>query len=128
MALEPADSQDPGHSIKEIKAIEGRVDHRCLNEVEGVENSASENLARWLWNALLPVLPARSKIVVRETSTSVCIYMGESQNQGISEQVEVLNGHGRVPSGRRAARRNARSNPRVDFSIRSNGIVSERRM
>jgi 6-pyruvoyltetrahydropterin/6-carboxytetrahydropterin synthase len=63
-----------------FKAIEDRIDHRCLNEVEGLENPTSENLARWIWNALLPVLPSLSKIVVRETCTSGCIYTGESEN------------------------------------------------
>jgi 6-pyruvoyltetrahydropterin/6-carboxytetrahydropterin synthase len=60
-----------------FKAIEDRIDHRCLNEVEGLENPTSENLARWLWQALLPELPLLSKIVVRETCTSGCIYAGE---------------------------------------------------
>ena len=63
-----------------FKSIEGRIDHRCLNEVEGLENPTSENLARWIWNALLPELPSLSKIVVRETCTSGCIYTGELGN------------------------------------------------
>ncbi|MGB8259476.1 MAG: 6-carboxytetrahydropterin synthase QueD [Terracidiphilus sp.] len=53
-----------------------RIDHRCLNEVAGLENPTSENLARWLWDELKPVLPALSRIVVRETCTSGCIYTG----------------------------------------------------
>ena len=63
-----------------FKAIEDRIDHRCLNEVEGLENPTSENLARWLWKRLQPALPALSKIVVRETCTSGCIYTGELEN------------------------------------------------
>lgn len=61
------------------KAIEDQIDHRCLNEVEGLENPTSENLARWLWKRLKPALPALSRIVVRETCTSGCIYAGELQ-------------------------------------------------
>jgi 6-pyruvoyltetrahydropterin/6-carboxytetrahydropterin synthase len=65
----------------EIKAafalVEGEIDHRCLNEVEGLENPTSENLARWLWKRLLPCLPLLSKIVVQETCTSGCVYSGE---------------------------------------------------
>jgi len=57
--------------------IEDRIDHRCLNEVEGLENPTSEHLARWIWRELLPALPALSKVVVRETCTSGCIYPGE---------------------------------------------------
>ena len=65
----------------EIKAvfapIEERIDHRCLNEVAGLENPTSENLARWIWAELKPALPLLSKVVVRETCTSGCVYSGE---------------------------------------------------
>ena len=64
----------------EIKAafqpVEDRIDHRCLNDVEGLENPTSENLARWLWVQLQPALPLLSRIVVRETCTSGCVYTG----------------------------------------------------
>jgi 6-pyruvoyltetrahydropterin/6-carboxytetrahydropterin synthase len=64
-----------------FKAIEDRIDHRCLNEVEGLENPTSENLARWLWKALLPLLPSLSKIVIRETCISGCIYTGVPESK-----------------------------------------------
>ena len=63
-----------------FKAIEDRIDHRCLNEVEGLENPTSENLARWLWANLHPLLPALNRIVVRETCTSGCVYAGEAED------------------------------------------------
>jgi 6-pyruvoyltetrahydropterin/6-carboxytetrahydropterin synthase len=59
-----------------FKAIEDQIDHRCLNEVEGLENPTSENLARWLWAKLQPELKGLSKIAVHETCTSGCIYTG----------------------------------------------------
>jgi 6-pyruvoyltetrahydropterin/6-carboxytetrahydropterin synthase len=65
---------------KAFKAIEDQIDHRCLNEVAGLENPTSEHLARWLWQKLRPALPALSKVVVKETCTSGCIYMGELEN------------------------------------------------
>jgi 6-pyruvoyltetrahydropterin/6-carboxytetrahydropterin synthase len=65
----------------EIKAafapVEDEIDHRCLNDVEGLENPTSENLARWLWKRLRPALPLLSKIVVQETCTSGCVYSGK---------------------------------------------------
>ena len=65
----------------EIKAafevIEDQLDHRCLNDVKGLENPTSENLARWIWNHLRADLPALSTIVVRETCTSGCVYQGD---------------------------------------------------
>jgi len=53
------------------------LDHRYLNDVEGLENPTSENLARWIWNRLRPGLPGLSRVVVRETCTSGCEYRGE---------------------------------------------------
>ncbi len=53
------------------------LDHNYLNDIEGLENPTSENLARWVWNRLGPTLPLLSKIVVQETCTSGCVYTGE---------------------------------------------------
>ena len=54
-----------------------KLDHHYLNEIEGLENPTSENLARWIWRQLKPSLPLLCKIVVRETCTAGCIYGGE---------------------------------------------------
>lgn len=61
-----------------FRAIEEQLDHRCLNDVAGLENPTSEHLARWVWDRLKPALPALSKVVVRETCVSGCAYRGES--------------------------------------------------
>lgn len=53
-----------------------RLDHHYLNEVEGLENPTSENLARWIWEQLKPRLGALSEIRVHETCTSGCVYRG----------------------------------------------------
>ncbi len=55
------------------------LDHRYLNEVDGLENPTSENLARWIWNRLSDRLssPLRLvKVTVRETCTTGCSYSG----------------------------------------------------
>jgi 6-pyruvoyltetrahydropterin/6-carboxytetrahydropterin synthase len=52
------------------------LDHRYLNEVEGLENPTSENLARWIWERLGPRQPGLSGITVRETCTTGCVYRG----------------------------------------------------
>ena len=54
-----------------------RLDHYYLNEIEGLENPTSENLARWVWQRLKPTLPMLYKVVVYETCTSKCVYRGE---------------------------------------------------
>ena len=62
----------------EVKAafapLHNRLDHRYLNEVGGLGNPTSENLAAWIWDRLAS-LPL-SAIVVRETCTSGCVYRG----------------------------------------------------
>lgn len=62
-----------------FKTVEDQLDHRYLNEVDGLENPTSENIARWIWQRLKPSLPGLGKVVVRETCTSGCIYAGESE-------------------------------------------------
>ena len=52
------------------------LDHRYLNEVAGLENPTSEQLAVWIWQRLKPALPGLSRITVRETCTSGCEYRG----------------------------------------------------
>jgi 6-pyruvoyltetrahydropterin/6-carboxytetrahydropterin synthase len=54
-----------------------RLDHYYLNEIPGLENATSENLARWIWDRLKPKLPLLTEIVVAETCLSRCVYRGE---------------------------------------------------
>ncbi|MCB0269686.1 MAG: 6-carboxytetrahydropterin synthase, partial [Calditrichaeota bacterium] len=49
----------------------------CLNDIEGLENPTSENVSRWIWQRLKPVLPELSRIDFSETCTSGCIYRGD---------------------------------------------------
>lgn len=52
------------------------LDHNYLNEIDGLENPTSENLAIWIWNRLLPKLPGLAEVTVNETCTSGCSYRG----------------------------------------------------
>ena len=54
-----------------------QLDHHCLNEIGGLENPTSENLARWVWQRLKPALPFLSKVIVQETCNAGCIYQGD---------------------------------------------------
>lgn len=60
-----------------FKPVYQQLDHHYLNEIEGLFNPTSENLARWIWNQLRPSLPLLNKVCVNETCTSGCIYKGE---------------------------------------------------
>jgi len=61
-----------------FKPLHSILDHHYLNEVPGLENPTSENLAKWIWDRLLPVLGSLQEVVVRETCTSGCSYRGEA--------------------------------------------------
>lgn len=54
-----------------------QLDHNYLNDIEGLENPTSEQLARWVWQRLKPALPRISKVTVRETCTAGCVYEGD---------------------------------------------------
>lgn len=53
------------------------LDHKYLNDIEGLENPTSENLAKWIWEKMCPVLPGLNKIIVQENASSGAIYVGE---------------------------------------------------
>ncbi len=54
-----------------------QLDHYYLNDIPGLENPTSENLAKWIWDRLKPALPGLCRIIVRETCTSGCVYTPE---------------------------------------------------
>ena len=56
--------------------IYAQLDHHYLNDIEGLENPTSENLAKWIWDQLKPKLPLLSAVQIKETCTSGCIYRG----------------------------------------------------
>ena len=68
---------DFGDLFKVCTPILEMLDHSILNEIEGLENPTSENLSVWLWKRLKPQLPLLSKLVVKETASSGCVYCGE---------------------------------------------------
>jgi 6-pyruvoyltetrahydropterin/6-carboxytetrahydropterin synthase len=77
---EPADDSGWVMDFSDIKSafapLYEQLDHHYLNEVDGLENPTSEQLAIWIWHRLAPVLPALSLVVVHETCTSGCRYAG----------------------------------------------------
>jgi len=59
-----------------FKPIYDRLDHHYLNDIPGLDNPTSEQLAKWIWDQAKPVLPLLSAVVVHETCTSGCRYSG----------------------------------------------------
>jgi 6-pyruvoyltetrahydropterin/6-carboxytetrahydropterin synthase len=60
-----------------VNPVIARLDHNYLNEIPGLENPTSENIAIWIWRQLKPSLPILSKLIVKETCTCGCIYEGD---------------------------------------------------
>ena len=55
-----------------------RLDHRLLNEIEGLENPTCERLATWIWERLAPAIALLSAVEVREMPGLGCVYRGPS--------------------------------------------------
>lgn len=53
-----------------------KLDHYCLNDIEGLSNPTSENLAKWIWDRVKPSLSLLCEVVVHETCTASCSYRG----------------------------------------------------
>lgn len=54
-----------------------QLDHHFLNEIAGLENPTSENIARWIWDRLKPELPLLTAVEIAETCNASCVYRGE---------------------------------------------------
>ena len=68
---------DFGNIKEAFSPIHDALDHRFLNDIEGLENPTSESICRWIWNRLQRTLPGLSRVVVHETCTTGCIYEGD---------------------------------------------------
>lgn len=60
-----------------VKPVIRELDHYYLNEIPGLENPTSENIARWMWQRLQGTLPGLCRIVIKETCSSGCVYEGD---------------------------------------------------
>ena len=54
-----------------------RLDHHYLNEIEGLDNPTSENIARWIWDEVQTKVPLLTSVEVAETCNASCIYRGQ---------------------------------------------------
>lgn len=60
-----------------VQPLRDRLDHRLLNDIEGLSNPTAELLARWIYDRLKPELALLALVRVRETCTSAAEYRGE---------------------------------------------------
>jgi 6-pyruvoyltetrahydropterin/6-carboxytetrahydropterin synthase len=52
------------------------LDHRYLNDVAGLENPTTENMAMWMWAQLKREVPSLHRIVIHETPQFGVVYEG----------------------------------------------------
>ena len=78
------DAPEPSGWVMDFRDIKGsfkpiydQLDHLLPQRHRGLENPTSENIARWIWQRLKPNLPALSRVEIRETCTSGCVYTGD---------------------------------------------------
>jgi len=53
------------------------IDHKLLNEIEGLENPTSENLVKWIWNKIKSDFKGLHKLKLSEDHGTGIIYYGE---------------------------------------------------
>jgi 6-pyruvoyltetrahydropterin/6-carboxytetrahydropterin synthase len=56
--------------------ILARLDHYCLNEIEGLANPTAEHIAIWIWQRVRPTLPLLAAVAVYETPSCWAEYDG----------------------------------------------------
>jgi 6-pyruvoyltetrahydropterin/6-carboxytetrahydropterin synthase len=57
-----------------VRPVLDALDHRLLNDLPGLENPTTENLALWIYARLKPALPPLTRVEVAESSTTGCVF------------------------------------------------------
>ena len=64
---------------KAIRDTEEALDHRMLNEIDGLAAPTLERIAMWIWNRLSNRIPGLCQVEVhRDSCNEGCIYRGPS--------------------------------------------------
>ena len=63
---------DPADMTRAVDAVLADIDHRFLNEVEGLENPSTENLCRYLKDRFAAQLPGRVEVELWENPSVGC--------------------------------------------------------
>ena len=68
---------DFGELEKACGAVRAQLDHKMLNQVEGLEKPSLEQLCAWIWRRLAPQLPGLARVTVRRDSAGQsCSFTG----------------------------------------------------
>jgi 6-pyruvoyltetrahydropterin/6-carboxytetrahydropterin synthase len=64
---------------RQIKVLHEELDHRYLNDIEGLEIPTLENITRWIWKKTHNALPGLDRVLVRRgTCGEGCSYSGRA--------------------------------------------------
>jgi len=59
------------------KTVFDKLDHKYLNDIDGLQSPTTENLAKWIWNTLIKQLSILKEVHVFENDVYGCIYKGD---------------------------------------------------
>ena len=68
---------DYGEVSRVVDPVVRELDHRCLNELDGLSNPTAELLAAWLYARLQPGLPQLADVTVRESPRTAAVFRPE---------------------------------------------------
>lgn len=60
-----------------VGPVIAQLDHRVLNDIDGLDNPTCELLAGWMWRRIAGGLPVLAELIVSETPDSRCVFRGE---------------------------------------------------
>jgi 6-pyruvoyltetrahydropterin/6-carboxytetrahydropterin synthase len=70
---------DMGHLERLMAQARDGLDHRFLNEVDGLGPATLESLAVWIWDRLQPACVGLARVTVyRDSARESCSYWGEA--------------------------------------------------
>lgn len=59
-----------------LRGLYDLLDHRCLNDIPGLESATCEVICAWMWERLAKDVDDLEAIVVQETDSARCVYHG----------------------------------------------------
>lgn len=69
---------DLGAVTKKVEETKEKLDHRYLNDIEGLEMPTLEHLCLWIWQSIAPDFPTLFQVgVYRDSCNEGCEYNGE---------------------------------------------------
>ncbi len=70
-----------------IRETQDALDHRMLNEIEGLHAPTLERLSMWIWNRLQNRVPGLAEVhIYRDRCHEGCMYMGPTKQSRLAAE------------------------------------------